>query len=134
MLRGQERTSMAAYVYWFAGSLPVVLLLSKPVAILTIAVTLLGDTFAAIFGVAFGNHKLPTNSGKSWEGTVAGTTTSFLVTFLLSSSNLQLSIVSAAVFATIDMLKLPIDDNFLMPLVVGLALQVTIFVQTGIFR
>lgn len=124
---------MAAYVYWFAGSLPVVLLLNKPVAILTIAVTLLGDTFAALFGVAFGSHKLPTNSRKSWEGTLAGTATSFLVAFLFSSSNLPLSMVSAAVFAIIDMLKLPIDDNFLMPLVLGLALQATISLQTGLF-
>lgn len=136
MLRGKERTSMAAYVYWFAGSLPVILLLSKPIAILTIAVTLLGDTIAALVGVGLGRHKLPTNSSKSWEGTIAGTTTSFIVallfsSFLFSSFNLLLSIVAAAAFAAVDIFKLPIDDNFLMPIVIGFLLQITSVVQTG---
>ncbi len=138
MLRGHERTSMAAYVYWFAGSLPIILLLSKSLAIITIAVTLLGDTLAALVGVGLGSHKLPTNSSKSWEGTAAGTVTSFLVTLLLSSilssPNLPLSLVAAAVFATVDIIRLPIDDNFLMPLLIGLSLQVAMVIQTGSLR
>jgi dolichol kinase len=136
MLRGHERTSMAAYVYWFAGSLPVILLLSKPLAMITIAVTLLGDTLAAIVGVALGRHKLPTNPSKSWEGTIAGTVTSFLVamllsSILLSSPSLPLSIIAAAAFATVDVIKLPIDDNFLMPIVIGFLLQIALLTETG---
>ncbi len=135
MLRGHERTSMAAYVYWFAGSLPVILLLSKTIAIITIAVTLLGDTLAALVGVGLGIHKLPTNPSKSWEGTIAGTVTSFLASLLLSSlfasPNLPLSLVAAAVFAVVDIIRLPIDDNFLMPLVIGFALQIVMLLQTG---
>ena len=130
MLRGHERTSMAAYVYWFAGSLPVILLLSKPIAILTLAVTLLGDTLAALVGVGFGRHRLPTNSSKSWEGTVAGTATSFLVAFIISL-NLPLSIVAAAAYAGVDTIKIPIDDNFLMPLLIGFLLQIASLIQTG---
>jgi dolichol kinase len=136
MLRGHERTSMAAYVYWFAGSLPVILLLSKPLAMMTIAVTLLGDTLAAIVGVGLGSHKLPTNPSKSWEGTIAGTLTSFLVaillsSLLLSSPNIPLSLVAAAAFAAVDIIRLPIDDNFLMPIVIGLLLQVARLIETG---
>jgi dolichol kinase len=138
MLRGHERTSMAAYVYWFAGSLPVILLLSKMLAMTTIAVTLLGDTLAALVGVALGRHKLPMNPSKSWEGTFAGTVTSFFVTLLLSSiltsPNLPLSLVAAAVFAVVDIIRLPIDDNFLMPLLIGLSLQIATVIQTGNLR
>lgn len=130
MLRGHERTSMAAYVYWFAGSLPVILLLNKPIAILTLAVTLLGDTLAALVGVAFGRHGLPTNPSKSWEGTVAGTATSFVVALIISL-NLPLSIVAAAAYAAVDSIKLPIDDNFLMPLVIGSLLQIASLIQIG---
>ena len=130
MLRGHERTSMAAYVYWFAGSLPVILLLSKPIAILTLAVTLLGDTLAALVGVGFGRHMLPMNPSKSWEGTIAGTATSFLVALIISF-NLPLSLVAAAAYAAVDAIKLPIDDNFLMPLVIGSLLQTASLLQTG---
>lgn len=114
---------MAAYVYWFAGILPVFLLLTKSIAIMTVAVTLLGDTLAAIVGISSGRHKLPTNRAKSWEGTIAGTTTSLLVALILSN-NLPLSLLATATFATVDMVRVPIDDNFLMPLLVGFLLQV----------
>ncbi len=129
MLRGNERTSMAAYVYWFAGSLPVILLLSKPIAILTIAITLLGDTLAALVGVGLGRHKLPTNPSKSWEGTIAGTATSFLIALPFSSFDLPLSLIAATAFASVDLLRLPIDDNFVMPLVIGLVIQMASFLQ-----
>ena len=82
---------------------------------------IVGDTFAAIVGMAWGRTRL---FEKSLEGFLAGFVTSFAaVVVLVPSLPWGAVALGALVGAIIEVLPIPVDDNFRIPLIAGLVLQ-----------
>ena len=120
--RGRKRLNGATYV--LISATLCVLFFPKPVMITAFSVLVLGDLTAALIGRRFGRHKL---FNKSWEGTIAF----FLVGFAAVSLNpyalqgargVALGAFAVAVGAFVEALPWPIDDNFSVPISVGMVL------------
>lgn len=91
-----------------------------PIAYTSIAVLTLGDSFANIFGKAFGKTPLPFNGKKTLEGTICGFVCAFLGSILFVNPLKALVAVTVGMLA--ETLPLQIDDNLIIPLSAGLAL------------
>lgn len=92
----------------------------EPISYVAIAVLTLGDGGAHLFGMKFGKHPLPTDKGKSVEGTLAGFVCAFLGAVLFV--NPLMALIAAAVGMVIEGIPNPLNDNLLLPLVSGLVL------------
>ena len=118
--------------YLIAGALTVTVLFPQIIAMTALSIMLVGDTFAALIGRKLGRHKI--NRGtKSIEGSIAFWLSSFIVMILFwHTCNLPLPFllygtlgITLATFAEIYENHLHIDDNFSIPVIVGLCLMVT---------
>lgn len=110
-------TSPIFFAFGIAVSL---LVFPEPICYAGIAVLTLGDGGAHLFGMKFGKHSLPTNKGKSVEGTITGFVCAFVGAMFFVSP--LMALVAAAVGMLIEGLPNPLNDNLLLPLVSGLVL------------
>lgn len=127
-LRGKEirkdhfRPSGALYV--LSAAVLCTLCFPKEVAVVALSVMLVSDSCAAIFGKVWGTRRL--RSKKSLEGTTAFFLSSIYVMMVLNPllpvSAASILACTAATFCELfeDVFKL--DDNFLIPLCVGIVL------------
>lgn len=130
--RPHEVRALAAHVYFFAGALITTFICSKEATITAIGASIIGDASAAIVGTLIGRHKWFFNPRKSVEGSIACFITSLLSSFLLTQAIyvyrfdlLALYAISTALTMTLtDALRLPVNDNFLAPIAVGLILTI----------
>ena len=133
ILREQEtqdtfRFSGAPYV--IAAALMVTILFSDVVAMTALSTMLVGDTAAALIGRKYGKRKINQNR-KSVEGSLAFWITAFIILLffgLLYDQPVWFYMygilgISAAMFAEIYENKIRIDDNFSIPLIMGLLLS-----------
>ena len=113
-----------------AAALLVNVLFVPFIAAASLAVMLTGDAAAALIGRKFGKHK--TVNGKSWEGFAAFVITGFaaLAAVLLCCCLFQrywfwgVAAVVLAGVAELFQKQLKVDDNFSIPLCVGLVLLI----------
>lgn len=132
MLRDGENASgfhLSGAPYVLMAALAVVLIFPKWVAMISLSVMLVGDTAAALVGRKFGRRKI--NGGrKSVEGAAAFFVASAAVlVFFIFLLNLPGRVfiagavgIFAAMLAEIYEKQIRLDDNFSIPLCVGLAL------------
>ncbi|MDD1777743.1 MAG: phosphatidate cytidylyltransferase, partial [Candidatus Helarchaeota archaeon] len=147
--RDKERAVLAPHVYLSVGCLFVVFLsdaidnllgvsstISAQIVIMTVMISALADAVATIVGVTKGKHHLKGGkSKKTWEGLIAGFISAILLGLLsylaLMSQyggsfiqGLFFSLIGATVFTLIDYFSppIPISDNILNPLAIGLTL------------
>ena len=108
-------------IYFFA-SLALVLFITQDLEIFRIAalVLIVGDGMAGIFGVIYGKTKLPWNSNKTLEGSIAG----FIGAAIAVSFILPINYAFLAAFAGIvtETIGWKLNDNLTIPLGVGLVL------------
>jgi dolichol kinase len=147
--RDKERVVLAPHVYLSAGCLFIVFLsdvidhflgvptsISAQIVIITVMISALADAVATIFGVTKGKHHLKGGkSKKTWEGLIAGFGSAIalsLLSYLVLMSQyggsitqgVTFSLIGATVFTLIDYYSppIPISDNILNPLAIGLTL------------
>ena len=113
ILRTYEvKDSFSGAFYIFLASLLVTLLFPKIVAITSLAVMLISDSFAALIGKKFGSHII---YNKSIEGSLAFFLSAILIiSFFFDPKIYYFSIVVTAFLATVIELfssKIKIDDN-----------------------
>ncbi|MHA1292976.1 MAG: hypothetical protein ACTSQJ_09940 [Promethearchaeota archaeon] len=93
-------------------------LISPIVAVAGMMIAAFGDAAAAIIGRKYGKHKFNTffqkDEQKSYEGTIAGFTVSFLVAVIFVGP--FIAILGALTFSIIDYLNPKIADNVLNPI------------------
>ena len=94
------------------------------VAICTAALgaLILGDAAAALVGRAWGRIKIFGGS-KSLEGTIAFIVVSFLFSWMVVRLPWHVALVGAVVGAIFELLPIPLDDNFSIPLSAGFAMK-----------
>ncbi len=118
------RFQASGSMYVMASAIVCVMLFSRQVAAIALTVMLVSDTAAALFGKAYGSRKLYKN--KTLEGTVAFFVSALVVNMVYSPVfPFTVASVIACFLATLAEVfedKLDIDDNFSIPLVVGMML------------
>ena len=126
------RLSGAPYV--IAAALMVALLFERSVSMVALSTMLIGDTCAALIGRRFGRHKI--NEGrKSIEGAIAFWVSSAVVlaffVFFYSQppafSIMGIFGLTVAMLAEIYEKQIRIDDNFSIPLAMGISLSLARF-------
>lgn len=114
MLRGHELKGHLTGATWvMIGSLITIILFSKPVAVIALIFMSLGDTAAGLIGQRFGKHKV---GNKSWEGFLAGLIICCIVAINFPFLPLKISLAGALVAMVMELLPIPLDDNFKIPL------------------
>lgn len=120
LLRGHEDASLLGSTYLLIACLLSIHLFAKPVAVLALSFLILGDTMAAIVGKSFGRVRL---FGKTLEGSLACLVVCFALTRLLPEVPFHVAIVGALVATVFELLPIPLDDNFRIPLSAGFAMD-----------
>lgn len=125
MLRRKEKQKkkfqICGSLYVLIASMLAVVLFSKEIAVVSLSVMLISDTFAAIFGKIYGSREIRKN--KTMEGTIAFFISSLIVMLLCNSlfAVNYASIIAcfAATVAEVYEDKIKVDDNLSIPLVIG---------------
>jgi len=114
MLRGHEQRGHLTGATWvIIGSLISILIFTKHVAVIALIFMSLGDTAAGLIGQKFGKHKV---GNKTWEGFLAGLIICIIVAINFPFLPLKISLVGALVAMIMELLPIPLDDNFKIPL------------------
>ncbi|MCS7151669.1 MAG: SEC59/DGK1/VTE5 family protein [Endomicrobia bacterium] len=123
--REKEKDNISTLIWTLSGAFLTILLFSdnKNIVTLSLLYLALGDSIAAVVGVAFGKIKLGSR-GKSLEGSLAF----FLIAFLcgLFYVKPEYALLAAFIAAAIEFLPLPLDDNFVLPIFVAGVLTIVV--------
>ncbi len=125
MYREKEKENVSTLIWTLSGAFLTILLFSDNKKIVTLSLLYLtfGDSIAAIIGVMLGRVRVGSRN-KSLEGSIAF----FIIAFLcgLFFFNYKISFLGALVASAIEFLPLPIDDNFLLPIITAGVLSMLI--------
>lgn len=132
VLRRSERQhkyfTLTGGVYILASSLICTLLFSPVIAAMALTVMLISDTLAALVGKAVGQRKIYQN--KTLEGTIAFFISALLIMMLFNPlfTFTYVSVIAcfAAVFMELFEQWFELDDNFSIPLAIGIILTVIV--------
>jgi len=114
MLREHELKGKLTGATWvMLASCFSIALFSKPVAILSLIYMSVGDTAAGIIGQLYGKHKIGT---KTWEGFAAGLVVCFIIAINYDMLPKHISLIGALSAMIMEILPIPLDDNFKIPL------------------
>ena len=100
----------------------------KPFALIAIYTLAIADPLSALIGIRFGKNKIYGN--KSLEGSIAFFITTLIVAFVVLNKTIieegyllaifACSTLTAIFSALIEVLPIKLDDNFIIPLTVGM--------------
>jgi dolichol kinase len=121
LLRNHEEASLLGSTYLLIAVLLTIHLFDKPVAVLALAFLILGDTVAAIVGKSIGKHKLL--GGKTVEGSLACFLVCLGLSLLMPGIPFFVGLVGATTATIFELLPIPLDDNFRIPLSAGFAME-----------
>jgi len=114
-----------ALIFGIAGSLLVLELFSKDIALASITILIFADPISHLVGKYFGKTKSPLNKEKNIEGHIsAALISSLLAVFFVPFYLAFLGALTAMLFEllTIKIQDINIDDNLLIPLTAGTAM------------
>ncbi len=129
VMREEELTGLSANTFYILGLFTLLLFFPKPIALLSLLYLAVGDPIAALVGVRFGRHRLLRN--KSWEGTLANFALTTAATALAGhkvfglapQTLLVLAPLGGIISALSELLPLPLDDNFTIPVASAIQLS-----------
>ena len=114
MLRDHELKGKLTGATWvMIASCVSIALFSKPVAILSLIYMSLGDTAAGLIGQKYGKHKI---GSKTWEGFAAGLVVCIIIAINYNMLPKYIAITGAFSAMIMEILPIPLDDNFKIPL------------------
>jgi dolichol kinase len=120
LLRGHEDASLLGSTYHVIACLLTIHLFSKPVAVLALGFLIVGDTFAAIVGKWLGRIRI---YGKTLEGAAAMFAICFAMSLVTPGMPVPVGLVGAVVATIFELIPIPLDDNFRVPLSAGFAME-----------
>lgn len=110
--RKTEEHKVSGLPWTLTGAFLTILLFHEKTFVLTSFLYLaFGDAFAALFGKAYGKHKI--YAGKSLEGTFACFAVCFIIGLVILPS-WQFALIGAAIAAFIETIPWPLNDNLWM--------------------
>lgn len=117
MLRSHEQEGKLTGATWvMIGAVISIILFSKPVAIIALIFMSIGDTAAGLIGQRYGKHKI---WNKSWEGFFGGLFVCIIIGMNYSLLPMTISLSGAVAAMVMEILPIPLDDNFKIPLGAG---------------
>jgi dolichol kinase len=108
------------------GALLALLLYPSPIAAIAVYALAFGDGFASIAGKFFGKWRPAFLFGKSVEGSLVCFIAVFISSYAVFGS-VRISIVSAFTAMVVEAMPLEDYDNLVLPVTVGLAVQIVSF-------
>jgi len=120
LLRNHEEATLLGSTYLLIACLLSIHLFPKPVAVLALLFLIVGDTVAAIVGKSIGRVRL---FGKTLEGSLACFAVCYGLTAFMQGIPFPVGLVGAAVATLFELLPIPLDDNFRIPLSAGFAME-----------
>ncbi len=123
--KDKEREKISSTTLFLLSAALTITFFPRGVAIAALLFLTVGDPIAEIIGVRYGRVRIV--RGKTLEGTVAGALACFIVgaPLLLAPDlgiDLTLLLIGAAAAALTELLPVPVDDNFTIPIGSGLAM------------
>lgn len=114
------------FLYFFIGIIATLVIFSFNLSIAYSAILLLliGDSLSTIIGKRFGNHKLPFNKSKSFEGSLAFFGAGLICCLIFLQ---PIPAVIGALTGTLTEAYSPIDDNIPIPLISALTMTIVIY-------
>jgi dolichol kinase len=122
-MRAKEKNILGGQVYYLLGIILALTLFEFKIALAVILMTILGDTAAAIFGIAFGKHWIKQLKETAWEGIIAEFIVDLIIGYLILA-NWYIAIPMALVATFVETVFTHIDDNLSIPLFAGFIGQV----------
>jgi dolichol kinase len=123
ILRDKEQFQPTGTTLLLLASLIVFLLFDKYIAITALLFVAIGDLAASVVGEKYGKHMV---LDKSWEGSTACLVSCLAIGMLMTrlSPTMTIPVVAyGAIYATVfEILPIPVDDNFTMPLFSAMAM------------
>jgi dolichol kinase len=120
ILRSHERTQLMGGTYLLLSTLICVFAFSRPIAVAAVSFLIVGDTVAAIVGKGIGRIRI---FGKTLEGSLACFASCLAVGSLVPGLSWPVTLVGSLVATVFELLPVPLDDNFRLPLFAGFSMQ-----------
>lgn len=95
----------------------------RDIAVAVMGYLILGDGLAGLVGKSWG--RIGVGFGKTLEGTLAGLIANLVVGALVFRS-LDSTLLGACVASGVELLPVPLDDNFAIPIITGVVLRLSI--------
>ncbi|MBT3465170.1 hypothetical protein HOD20_00280 [archaeon] len=112
-------------LFYLAGVLYSITFFSKEIALASITILVLGDTFANIIGRYYGKTRLHISKTKLLEGTVAGIIIATIgAMHFVSFSEALFGSMFAMVIEAVELEYFQFDDNFSVPVAAGIAISI----------
>ena len=131
IMRPDERGNLLGSTCLLIASVLTVFLFPKAIAVAALCLLIAGDTAAALVGKRFGRIRI--FGRKTLEGTLAfvavGTCLNAGVSLFAEGLSHSTIVAGAVVGALVEALPLPIDDNFAVPIISGVAMVLTRIIQ-----
>jgi dolichol kinase len=123
ILREHESWDFTGSSYILSAFVLSVLFFNKEIAVAVICFAILGDMAAALVGRIFGKVKI-VNSSKTLEGSLAFFISCLLVIIIIPSFPIWIGLVGALIATIVEALSIPVNDNFSVPLLSGLVMEI----------
>ena len=133
IIRTQEVDELSGIPYYIGAALLCVGLFPREIAALSILLLALGDPFASIIGIMYGDRgpKLP--KGKSLIGTLGGIAMCFLVSLVFLGLHWEgsfreiiiLSLIGGLSGGMAELVPVDVDDNLIIPVLSGFVLWIS---------
>ena len=124
IIRSRERRTLLGGTYLLLSMLLCAFAFSKPVAVASIAFLVVGDTMAALVGKSIGRTRI---FGKTLEGSLACLVSCFAIGSFVPDLSWPVVLVGSLVATVFELLPIPLDDNFRLPLFAGFAMQLMVW-------
>ncbi len=114
VLRKYESNSLWGATYMLIAYSLIVVVFSKDIAIISMIITSISDSFAALIGIYYGKIKLANN--RTLEGTFTFFITSYILFFfVIESYNIFLMIFFSIILSMVELFTPTKYDNFTIP-------------------
>jgi len=121
VMRREELRSVTGNSFYILGLITIVAFFPRPIVLLSIAFLAIGDPIAAVVGTLYGRIKLV--GKKSLEGALANFVASWLAAYFIAALVMGLPMATVLAVAWVgaicsvaaELLPLPVDDNFTIP-------------------
>ena len=113
----QEKRSYGTYLYFCIGNMFAAFICPPMVFFAILGMSSIGDLMTSQIGIRYGKHHISWNRDKTWEGSLAGVITSFIICFIFIGP--LYSVILTVVFLIVDIITnkpFKSTDNLLIPI------------------
>ena len=113
----QEKRSYGTYLYFCIGNMFAAFICPPMVFFAILGMSAIGDLMTSQIGIRYGKHHISWNRDKTWEGSLAGVITSFIICFIFIGP--LYSVILTIVFLIVDIITnkpFKTTDNLLIPI------------------